>query len=206
MNNAEISITATTFILNDDNTSYWQDENQNILLEDQDVLLVTEPGIYLYTIIDNINGCQNTDSIEIELIETEVEIETTSEVTYTEGQSVQLTATVNIETSEIESIQWTPDENMSCPTCLTTSISNPTDSLYTITVIDVNGCLDTAQVRLIRKERPEVFIPNVINPGSNSGNDKFTIFGNGEVELVLTMSIYDRWGKSSIYRTKCRTQ
>ncbi|MEM9545514.1 MAG: gliding motility-associated C-terminal domain-containing protein [Bacteroidota bacterium] len=192
--NAEILIAATTFHTSDSFTSYWQDESQNIILENQDSLVVSEPGIYSYTLIDNNNGCENKDSILIELFETEVEIVTTPDVTYTEGQSVRLTATVNIETSQIESIQWTPDENMSCPTCLITSISNPTDSLYTITVIDVNGCLDTAQVRLIRKERPEVFIPNVINPGSNSGNDRFTIFANEEVELVLTMSVYDRWG------------
>jgi len=192
--NEEIVIEATSFHSSDNFTSYWEDENQNIISENQMTLDVTEPGEYFFTLIDNNNGCENTDSILIELFETDVDIITIPEVTYTEGESVTLTATVNLNTSEIESINWTPDENMSCPTCLTTRISNPTDSLYTITVIDVNGCIDSAQVRLIRKERPEIYIPNVVNLGSTTGNDKFTIFTNEEVDRILTMAIYDRWG------------
>ena len=108
----------------------------------------------------------------------------------------QLTATVNLNTSEIESINWTPSENMSCPTCLTTQVSDPTDSIYVISVVDIYGCIDTAQVRLIRKNRPEIYFPNVINLNSNTGNDKFVIYGNEEVERVLKFSVFDRWGNN----------
>ena len=83
---------------------------------------------------------------------------------------------------------------MSCATCLSTRISNPTDSIYTITVVDIYGCIDSAQVKLIRKDRPEIFVPNVLNLNSNSGNNTFSIFGNEEVESVLKLHIYDRWG------------
>ncbi len=192
--NEEIIIMASSFHMSDNFTSYWEDADQNLIAENQDTLQVVEPGEYFYTLIDNNNGCENTDSIVIELFETEVEIITIPEVTYVDGESVTLTATVNLTTAQIESINWTPDENMSCPTCLTTRITNPTDSIYVITVEDVNGCIDSAQVRLIRKERPEIHFPNVINLGSNSGNDKFTIYANEEVEQVLKLYIYDRWG------------
>jgi len=83
---------------------------------------------------------------------------------------------------------------MSCSTCLTTQVSDPTDSIYVITVTDIYGCVDTAQVRLDRTERPEVHIPNVFNPNSNTGNSTFAIYGNNEVERVLKVQVYDRWG------------
>jgi gliding motility-associated-like protein len=190
----EAIIVATSIHSGDNVTSYWEDSNLNIIAENQDTLEVTEPGEYLYTLIDNNNGCQNTDTVLIELFENDVEIITIPEITYIDGQSVILSATVNLNSSEIESIQWTPDENMTCPTCLITQINNPLDSIYFIEVVDIYGCADTAMVRLIRKDRPEVYIPNVLNVNSNSGNDKFKIFGNDEVASILKMQIYDRWG------------
>ncbi len=60
--------------------------------------------------------------------------------------------------------------------------------------MDVNGCINSTQVRLIRKNRPEIFVPNVLNLDSNTGNDKFTIHANEEVDRVLKLQIYDRWG------------
>ena len=190
----EIFIIASSIDTGDNFSSFWQDENLNTILVDEDELMVSQPGQYFYTLTDNDNGCVNTDSILIELFENEVEIITTPEITFIDGQSVTLTASVNLNTSEIESILWTPNENMSCATCLTTQVSNPTDSIYVITVTDVYGCIDTAQVRLDRKDRPEIYIPNVFNPNSNSGNSKFNIYGNTEVEQILSLKVFDRWG------------
>ena len=190
----EISIIATSIHTGDNFNSYWQDANLDTILKDEDELMVFQPGLYLYTLIDNDNGCENTDSIIIELIENDVEIITTPEITYINGQSVTLTATVNLNTSEIQSILWTPNENMSCATCLTTQVTDPTDSLYVITITDIYGCVDTAQVRLDGRDRPEIYIPNVFNPNSNTGNNKFIIYGNTEVESILNLKVFDRWG------------
>ena len=190
----KIFIAATSLHSSDSFTSYWQDADLNIILENQDSLEVLQPGEYFYTLIDNNNGCENTDSIMIELFENDVDIGTEAEIIYTEGKSVTLTATVNINDAEIATIQWSPDENMTCPTCLTTQISIPTDSIYQIEIVDIYGCVDTAQVRLIRKKVPDVYIPNILNLGSNTGNDRLNIFANEEVESILKVQVYDRWG------------
>ena len=194
--NNEVVITASSIHSGENLTSFWQDGGQNIIVENQDTLNVTEPGEYYYTLIDNDNGCENTDTITIDLFENDVDIITIPEVTYLDGQRVILSAEVNINASEIESINWTPDDNMSCSTCLITQINDPTDSIYVITVVDIYGCLDTAQVRLIKKNRPEIYIPNVINTNSNSGNNKFTIYANEEVESILKLQVFDRWGNN----------
>lgn len=189
-----VSITASSIQTGDNLTSYWQDEDLNIILENESVLEVSEPGEYFYTLIDNNNGCENTDSIFVEAYEDILDVVTIPEITYIDGESVLLNATVNIDASEIDSVYWSPDENMSCSTCLSTRIDDPTDSVYVITVVDIYGCQDTAEVRLIRKERPEIYIPNVLNLDSNSGNNTFTIYGNSEVERILKIKVFDRWG------------
>ena len=194
--NEEVVITASSLQSGQNFSSYWQDSDQNIILENVDELTVDQPGEYIFTLIDNDNGCENADTINISLLITEVDVETTPEVTYINGQGVTLSATVNLTTSEIAAIQWSPGDNMSCPTCLTTQIANPTDSIYIISITDINGCQDSAQVRLIRKEKPELYIPNVFNPNTNAGNDRFRIFGNEEVDRILSMKVFDRWGNA----------
>ena len=41
---------------------------------------------------------------------------------------------------------------------------------------------------------PEIFIPNVFSPNGDGTNDVFYISTNSEVEEVLTLRIFDRWG------------
>ncbi|MDF1697996.1 MAG: gliding motility-associated C-terminal domain-containing protein [Saprospiraceae bacterium] len=192
--NEQIEIIASSIQSGDNLISFWTDENQNVILENQNTLEVTEPGEYYYTLIDTNNGCENTDSVLITVFEDILDISITPEITYFEGEGVLLTASINISDSEIDSISWAPNENMSCPTCLSTRIDNPTDSIYTITVVDIYGCIDTAQVRLISQKRPEIYIPNILNPGSNSGNNTFSIFGNSAVERIVKVQVFDRWG------------
>ena len=69
----EITIIASSLQSGPNFTSYWQDADLNIILENQNTLAVTDPGDYYYTLIDNDNGCENTDSISIELFENDVE-------------------------------------------------------------------------------------------------------------------------------------
>ncbi len=199
--NEEIVIYASSLQVVPNPSSYWENSGGSVVAEGQDSLIVSEPGEYYYTLIDNDNGCENTDSILIEEFENEVFIDVIPEITYIEGQSVILTASVNLNSGEIESVSWSPDENMSCSTCLSTRVDDPTDSIYVITVVDIYGCVGEAEIRLIKKDKPEVTIPNIINPKSNSGNSNFTLYGNEEVDRILKLQVFDRWG-SIVFSTE----
>jgi gliding motility-associated-like protein len=47
---------------------------------------------------------------------------------------------------------------------------------------------------LENEANPIVYIPNVFSPNGDGINDFFTIYGNKDVEQVLEMRIFDRWG------------
>jgi len=44
-----------------------------------------------------------------------------------------------------------------------------------------------------------IYIPNVISPNSQTGNDIFTVFGPS-IELIEILSVYDRWGNQVYFQ------
>lgn len=63
-----------------------------------------------------------------------------------------------------------------------------------VMVIDTNGCAGEARLVLRAETNPIVYIPNVFSPNRDGFNDLFTVYGNEDVELVLELQIFDRWG------------
>lgn len=40
----------------------------------------------------------------------------------------------------------------------------------------------------------DIYIPNVFSPNKDGVNDRFTVYGGPEVEQILSLSVFDRWG------------
>ncbi|MCB0564499.1 MAG: gliding motility-associated C-terminal domain-containing protein [Phaeodactylibacter sp.] len=47
----------------------------------------------------------------------------------------------------------------------------------------------------------EVYIPNAFSPNDDGRNDRFFIYDGGDVQVVKTFSIFDRWGNQLFLRT-----
>ena len=41
----------------------------------------------------------------------------------------------------------------------------------------------------------EIYIPNVFSPNNDGDNDKFSVEGGQNVDQILTIRVYDRWGE-----------
>ena len=61
-------------------------------------------------------------------------------------------------------------------------------------VVDTNGCMGVANLMLEVEVDYKVYIPNVFTPNGNGQNDEFTVYTNEEVEEVVLLEIFDRWG------------
>jgi len=73
----------------------------------------------------------------------------------------------------------------------------PTENtLYSLEIQDVNGCLleDSVWV-LVKKAEGNWFAPNVIKPGTAGMNGWFTLFASPDhIAEIQLLEIYDRWG------------
>jgi gliding motility-associated-like protein len=150
--------------------------------------------------IEDAYGCILEETIIIPAGD-EVEVELRPEVNIKEGDSTRLDARVNIPLEEIQSIEWTPVDSLSCSTCLSTFADPVRTTTYTIVVTDIYGCEGEATVIVNVERETEIFIPNVISPNDDQVNDLLTVYSNNPESHVISFEIFDRWGEMMFSRT-----
>jgi gliding motility-associated-like protein len=119
------------------------------------------------------------------------------DVTITYGEEYQIIATPSVPEDQLASIYWTPDSTLSCYNCLNPIARPSASEVYTVKVIDMNGCEATAEIRIDVQFEAAVYIPNSFNPDGDGVNDGFTAFGDPDkIKLIRKMQIFDRWGNN----------
>ena len=70
--------------------------------------------------------------------------------------------------------------------------------LYSVTVIDANGCTFTFNNEEIEEKYPKVFMPNAFTPNGDGSNDSF--FAITECSITyFEMKVFNRWGELIFY-------
>ena len=114
------------------------------------------------------------------------------------GQSSRLGETVKLQafTSLLapDSVVWSPQEGLTCPTCLQTEVMPLKTTTYRIMVTDENGCSSEGSVTIIVNAEHEVYVPNAFSPNGDGYNDSFTVFADDNVLQVRRMAVFERWG------------
>ncbi len=153
------------------------------------------PGIYTVTVTDR-QGCTGSFTSAIAnsnpLALSMVLDMSVAEVTGT----VYCALTINRPETDIASTRWTPLAAATCQdsVCLEQEFHLNGRNEITVTVTDIFGCM--AEARTVVDIRPayRVYIPNVFTPNADGTNDRFTVYGNEEIEEIVLLQIYDRWG------------
>ena len=83
--------------------------------------------------------------------------------------------------------------------CTTINILPNNTTVYTATVIDENGCETSSTVLVELNKERKVYRPNIFNPDSFRGNNKFMIFIGSGAEEIEEFGIYDRWGNQVFF-------
>ncbi len=101
----------------------------------------------------------------------------------------------NLKSDEIGSLTWTPFSTLSCNDCPDPLATPIVDTRYIVTLVDKKGCEISDDVTIRVEFIKGYMIPNIFNPLSSYGNDRFTIYSkNNSIDKVNLLSIYDRWG------------
>ena len=160
--------------------------------EGQDLTL---SGLYILEVTDD-NTCTSIDSIWIEQ-RSPINIDLGSSLDLIKGEEAQLEAITNLDWADIASIEWIPEDYLSCVECLDPMASPEDDITYTLILTDQYGCQVMDSVSLRLRINVEIKVPNIFSPNQDNNNDYFTIYTNEkeEVEIIETFLIYDRWGE-----------
>ena len=92
------------------------------------------------------------------------------------------------------SYTWNPSDNLSCVNCQNPVASPVTNTTYTLTVSNDEGCTGQADVTItVIQVESDLFIPNVFSPNGDQNNDAFVVEGTGLNDFNL--KVYNRWGQ-----------
>ena len=149
-------------------------------------------GEYTVTVFD-VNGCRTSEEIDINE-PTEVVVNAGQDLEVDLGDDIGLL--VQIQSSlAIDSIFWTPDSLLSCANCTNPTASVLNSQLFTVGVIDANGCTAFDEVYVEVDKDRNVYFPNVFSPNGDGINDYFSPFTGPGVEQINYFKIFDKWGE-----------
>ncbi len=158
------------------------------------------PGTY-DLVVQGSNGCRYAESLVFP-VPVEPDISIDPEIQLAFGESATLTALLNIPPNKVDTIIWSPTENL-IPTSepWIVEVKPYQSTKYSVMLIDVNGCEDRAVVN-VRVGNPLIWVPNVFSPIKQDGNnDRFLIFAAGNtVKNIKTFQVFDRWGAELFHK------
>ncbi|GAB5552510.1 MAG: hypothetical protein Sapg2KO_21010 [Saprospiraceae bacterium] len=160
-----------------------------------------EGGSFHVVDIQDAQGCQiQQDFLMPVLREKLVDLENSVQLDLGENYTMQ--PQLNIPFSLVESISWSPADNLSCTDCLNPEVTALGDQTYVLRIDDVFGCVDGAAITVKLNKKAEIFIPSAFSPDGDQQNDLLVIYANpDQVREIEQFEIFHRWG-TKIYERR----
>ena len=150
--------------------------------------LPTLIGTETYTVIGtDENGCQNSASIDVTVLELP-EVIASADTSIYPGESTLIQASSVSNGTYL----WSPEQDLACPTCNETDASPVSTRTYTITFTDENGCQATDQVVITLLDLI-VATEIGISPNGDGDNDAL-VFPGILAYPNSSIQIFNRWG------------
>ncbi|RMF28035.1 MAG: gliding motility-associated C-terminal domain-containing protein, partial [Bacteroidetes bacterium] len=112
------------------------------------------------------------------------------------GEGVLLNPHIGVDEERLAEIRWTPEAGLSCTDCLRPFAAPERTTRYRLLVRTLNGCRDSAEVRVEVLPPSGVFVPNAFSPDGDGVNDRLSVFAHpGQVARVLRFEVFSRWGE-----------
>ncbi|MDA9866519.1 hypothetical protein N9C29_01735 [Saprospiraceae bacterium] len=109
------------------------------------------------------------------------------------GDTINLRSVYNIPDEEVAAIIWTAhNSDYSCDDCFDPFVNPLRNTYYTLYATSRYGCQDSSQVLIKVNRNPKIEVANLFAPGSET-NGLFYIQQTRGIEMVLSMSIFDKW-------------
>ncbi|MEO1625602.1 MAG: M43 family zinc metalloprotease [Bacteroidota bacterium] len=109
------------------------------------------------------------------------------------GDYATLTASVEGAVGEVVYL-WQPPDGLNCDDCPAPFLRVVEDANYILGIVDEKGCLATDTIQIGVIEPPKIFVPNVFSPNGDNINDRLTVFGGADMEEVIQLQVFNRWG------------
>ncbi|MCB0640419.1 MAG: gliding motility-associated C-terminal domain-containing protein, partial [Phaeodactylibacter sp.] len=154
------------------------------------------PGTYTL-LVEDVYGCLS-ETTELSIVLPEgLDLNLGPNLQITAGTEVQLHAVTTADLSTLTLIQWSPQEGLSCSTCLDPLASPAETTEYQLLIQDENGCIAQARILLEVIPNTDVYVPNAFSPDEDGWNDRFYIYAKpGVIYKIRSFLVFSRWGET----------
>ncbi len=141
------------------------------------------------------NGCEAVQSVELHGYD-DYMLDAGEDHTIDLGESVQLYAETDIETSNIADINWIPEDgSLDCTDCIDPLATPFYTTEYTVILEDVFGCMLEDNITIRVDRRTKVYAPNIFTPNNDGVNDMWTLYSASNIDLINEIKVFNRWGE-----------
>jgi gliding motility-associated-like protein len=153
------------------------------------------PGTY-DVLVQDPNGCESqVETVVIESVSIP-EVEPVDDIELDNGESTQVELLLNIPTTDILSVSWSPSGGLSCTDCLNPEIAPEEDTDYTVTITSQDGCSTSLIVRVLVDQKGGIYLPNAFSPNGDGNNEIFFLSASpGAINIIRSFLVFDRWGE-----------
>jgi gliding motility-associated-like protein len=163
-------------------------------LNNIDSCIAVFAGVYDIAIFDN-TGCSFDTTLTIEQPE-ELILDLGPDIEVDLGDSSTIIDVVVEGPNPIDGLIWDPASDFGClnDDCSRIAIFPNVTTLYTVDVVDDQGCTaqDELLVEVIKIVR--AYFPNAFSPNGDGFNDIFGAFTGRGIQSVDEFAVFDRWG------------
>ncbi len=156
--------------------------------------LFTGLGVGSYTVtITDANNCSDIVTATISGDDEVLLSVTPDPVQVYEGESAELQTTTN-QFGNIVYL-WSPGDGLSCTDCADPVFSGSNSGIYSVTVINEQGCTGNYSLNVEVVSDIAIFVPNAFTPNGDGVNDDWQIFGNVIGIENIAVLVFNRWGE-----------
>lgn len=111
------------------------------------------------------------------------------------GEEVTLTVITTPPFGTLDTVIWSPDSLIECPTCPQNSVVLFEQATFSVTVVK-DGCSASDQLTIFVTKNHPVYVPNAFSPNDDGHNDVFMIYGGPEIVKIKSFLVFNRWGET----------
>ncbi len=166
-------------------------DGQNFRAFNQGSFILSDlvPNVYQVSVQD-VNDC--TASTPVEILEpAALRIDLGSDQTIRFGDSLQLSPQLNFSPTVFS---WRPVEGVMNAASLQPFVKPEQTTTFVLTATDSVGCEVRDAITITIDNSREVFKPTAFSPNGDGVNDRFSISGGSNVDFIVALRVYDRWG------------
>ncbi len=116
-----------------------------------------------------------------------------------EDQDYLISGSTNRLAHEMHVWDWSINDSLICSNCNDLSLIGNADYQLQVIFEDVYGCEHIENKMLLVHYPVHVFVPNAFSPNDDGINDALRIYTNHNVDHLVDLSIFDRWGNRAYY-------